>query len=93
VLGAVLACAAGVFLGLDTQINPVMGWRILLPIFAATILGGIGSPYGAIAGGLVIGLAGELSTLVISPEYKSAVAFAILVVMLIVRPTGLFGGR
>lgn len=93
VLGAVLACAAGVFLGLDTQINPVMGWRILLPIFAATILGGIGSPYGAIAGGLVIGLAGELSTLVISPEYKSAVAFAILVGMLIVRPTGLFGGR
>jgi branched-chain amino acid transport system permease protein/neutral amino acid transport system permease protein len=92
-LGAVLACAAGVFLGLDTQISPTMGWNLLLPIFAATILGGIGSPYGAIAGGLVIGLASELSTLVISPAYKSAVAFAILVGMLIVKPTGLLGGR
>lgn len=93
VLGAVMACAAGMFLGLDTQINPTMGWKVLLPIFAAAILGGIGSPYGAIAGGLVIGLASELSTLVISPAYKSAVAFAILVGMLIVRPEGLFGGR
>jgi branched-chain amino acid transport system permease protein/neutral amino acid transport system permease protein len=93
ILGAVTACAAGVFLGLDTQIAPTMGWRLLLPIFSAAILGGIGSPYGAIAGGLVIGLASELSTLVISPAYKSAVAFAILVIMLIVKPTGLLGGR
>ncbi|ASC72134.1 High-affinity branched-chain amino acid transport system permease protein LivH [Halomicronema hongdechloris C2206] len=93
VIGAVLACAAGVFLGLDTQLNPTMGWRLLLPIFASAILGGIGSPYGAIVGGLIIGLASELSTLVLSPAYKSAVAFAILVLMLIVRPTGLFGGR
>lgn len=93
ILGATLACAAGIFLGLDTQISPTMGWRILLLIFAATILGGIGNPYGAIAGGLVVGLASELSTLVISPAYKSAVAFAILVLMLIVKPTGLLGGR
>ena len=93
VLGAIMACAAGVFLGLDTQLAPTMGWNSLLPIFAATILGGIGSPYGAIAGGLVIGLASELSTLIISPAYKSAVAFAILVVMLIIKPTGLVGGR
>ncbi|MDB9525323.1 branched-chain amino acid ABC transporter permease [Oscillatoria sp. CS-180] len=93
VLGSITACAAGIFLGLDTQVSPVMGWRILLPIFAATILGGIGSPYGAIAGGLVIGLASELSTLIVSPAYKSAVAFAILIVMLIVKPTGLVGGR
>lgn len=92
-LGAIAAGAAGVFLGLDTQVNPTMGWRVLLSVFAAAILGGIGSPYGAIAGGLVIGLASELSTLVISPAYKSAVAFGILVMMLVVRPTGLFGGR
>ncbi|MCF2970317.1 branched-chain amino acid ABC transporter permease [Synechococcus sp. Nb3U1] len=92
-IGAVLACAAGMFLGLDTRLHPTMGWRLLLPIFAAAILGGIGRPYGAIAGGLVIGVAEELSTLVISPAYKTAVAFAILVVMLIIRPTGLFGGR
>lgn len=92
-LGGITACAAGMFLGLDTQISPTMGWNLLLPIFAAAILGGIGSPYGAIVGGLVIGLASELSTLLISPAYKSAVAFAILVMMLIVKPTGLLGGR
>jgi len=93
ILGALMAGAAGIFLGLDTQIAPTMGWRVLLLIFAATILGGIGNPYGAIAGGLVIGLTSELSTLVISPAYKSAVAFAILVLMLIFKPTGLLGGR
>ena len=92
VLGAIMACAAGVFLGLDTRLHPTMGWRLLLSIFAAAILGGIGKPYGAIAGGLLLGMASELSTLFISPAYKSAVAFAILVVMLIVRPTGLMGG-
>ncbi len=93
ILGTIMACAAGAFLGLDTRLHPTMGWRILLPVFAATILGGIGKPYGAIIGGLVIGLSEELSTLVISPEYRAAVSFAILVVMLIVRPTGLLGGR
>ena len=93
VLGAVMACAAGVFLGLDTRLHPTMGWRLLLSIFAAAILGGIGKPYGAIAGGLLLGVTSELSTLFVSPEYKSAVAFAILVIMLIVRPTGLLGGR
>ncbi len=92
-MGAFMACAAGMFLGLDTQINPTMGWKILLPIFAAAILGGIGSPYGAIVGGLVIGLTSELSTLIISPAYKLAVAFAILVGMLILKPEGLFGER
>jgi branched-chain amino acid transport system permease protein len=92
-MGGGLAGAAGIFLGLDTRLHPEMGWTILLPIFAATILGGIGKPYGAIAGGMVIGVASEMSTLFVSPAYKPAVAFAILVMMLIVRPTGLFAGR
>ena len=93
VIGAALAAAAGTFLAMDTRLNPLMGWRILLDIFAAAILGGIGSVYGAIVGGLVIGIAEEMSTLFIAPPYKAAVAFAILVVMLIVRPSGLFAGR
>ncbi|MDR9432973.1 MAG: branched-chain amino acid ABC transporter permease [Spiribacter sp.] len=91
-IGGALAAAAGVFLGMDTRLHPVMGWTLLLPIFAATILGGIGRPYGAIVGGLVIGCAMELSTLIIPGSYKPAVAFAIMVVTLIVRPQGIIKG-
>ena len=92
VIGASLTAAAGIFLAIDTQLHPVMGWRLLLPLFAAAILGGIGKPYGAIVGGMAIGIAQEMSTLVITPDYKPAVAFALMVVMLIVRPAGLLGG-
>jgi branched-chain amino acid transport system permease protein len=92
VIGASLTAAAGIFLAIDTQLHPVMGWRLLLPLFAAAILGGIGKPYGAIAGGMAIGIAQEMSTLVITPDYKPAVAFALMVVMLLVRPAGLLGG-
>ena len=92
-LGAALAAGAGIFLAMDTRLQPVMGWNLLLPVFAAAIMGGIGKPYGAIAGGMTIGIAEEMSTLFISPAYKSAVAFALMVIILIVRPTGLFAGR
>lgn len=91
-IGGSLAAAAGVMLGMDTRLHPVMGWNVLLPVFAAAIVGGIGRPYGAIAGGMLIGLAMELSTLVLDPAYKPAVAFAILVITLVVRPQGIFKG-
>ncbi|MBK1697920.1 branched-chain amino acid ABC transporter permease [Rhodovibrio salinarum] len=93
VIGGGMAAAAGVFLGIDTRLHPVMGWRLLLPVFAAAILGGIGRPYGAIVGGLIIGLAQEYSTAFLSPPYKPAVAFALMVIMLIFKPTGLLAGR
>ena len=99
VLAAALLAAGGLFLGIDTQVKPQMGFNLILPMFAAAILGGIGRPYGAIAGGLVVGLAEELATVPIGgisllpPAYKSAVAFVILVAMLLWRPTGLFRGR
>jgi branched-chain amino acid transport system permease protein/neutral amino acid transport system permease protein len=92
VLGGLLAGAAGIFMGMDTQLHPTMGWRILLPIFAAAIFGGVGKPYGAILGGLIIGIAQEYSTFVISPAYKPAVAFGIMVLVLIFRPEGIFRG-
>jgi len=92
-IAGAMAAAGGIFLGMDTRLHPIMGFRILLPLFAAVILGGIGKPYGAIVGGLVIGIAEEFSTLWLSPPYKAAVAFALLVVMLIARPQGLLGGR
>jgi len=93
IIAAAMAAAGGIFLGIDTRLNPIMGWRILLPVFTASILGGIGSIYGAIFGGLLIGVVQELSTLFISPAYKPAVAFGIMVIMLVVRPRGLLGGR
>lgn len=91
-IGGAVAGASGVFLAMDTQLHPVMGFRLLLAIFAAAIFGGIGRPYGAILGGLIIGIAEEFSTFVISPAYKPAVAFGIMVLVLIVRPEGLFRG-
>jgi branched-chain amino acid transport system permease protein/neutral amino acid transport system permease protein len=91
-LGAALAAAGGVLLGMSVRLQPIMGWDLLLPIFAATVLGGIGSPYGAMAGALVIGLAEELSTPFIPTEYKTAVSLVLLVLILLVRPQGLFGG-
>jgi branched-subunit amino acid ABC-type transport system permease component len=100
VLGGGLAAAAGVFLALDTQLEPGMGWNLLLPLYAAAILGGIGQPYGAIAGGLVIGLVEELSTYpllfdrpLIAPSYKTGAAFVIMIAMLLWRPSGLFRGQ
>ena len=100
IIGGGLAAAAGVFLGMDTQLTTFMGWNLLLPVFAAAILGGIGRPFGAVAGGMVIGLAEELSSFpwiteapLLSPGYKTGVAFAIMVAMLLWRPSGLFKGR
>ncbi len=101
VVGGFCAVAAGVFISMDTQfLETTMGFRMLLPMFAAAILGGIGRPFGAVFGGLVIGLAEELSAYpwigdapLISPGYKTGVAFFIMVAMLIVRPSGLFKGR
>ena len=100
IVGATLACAAGIFLAIDTHVETRMGLKLLLPMFAAAILGGVGRPYGAMAGGLIIGLAEELSTYhwigdtpLLSPGYKAGVAFAIMVAMLVWRPAGLFRGK
>jgi branched-subunit amino acid ABC-type transport system permease component len=100
VIGGGLAAVAGVFLGIDNQLHTNMGWDLLLPVFAAALLGGIGKPYGAIAGGYAIGIVQEVSTYpwissapLVDPGYKSAIAFAIMIAMLIWRPQGLTRGR
>lgn len=93
-IGAALAAAGGALVGIENKIvTPEMGWQLLLPLFAAVVLGGIGSPYGAMVGGFTLGLAEEISTAFIPTAYKSAVAFGILVLMLLLRPQGLFGRR
>lgn len=81
----------GVFAGLDLVIEPLVGWNLTIPIFAAAILGGIGSPYGAILGALLLGLAEELTILVLPSTYKIGVGFVIIAILLLVRPQGLFG--
>ena len=90
-IGMALAAVGGILYGLITNINPNMGWFMLLPMFAAVILGGIGSPYGAMVGGLIIGLAQELSTAFLPTEYKLAIGFAIMIAVLFVRPRGIMG--
>ena len=77
--------------GVLVQIRPLMGLDLLLPIFAAAILGGIGSVPGAVLGGLIIGLSEAAAVQFIGAEWRAAVAFVILMAVLLVRPMGLFG--
>jgi branched-chain amino acid transport system permease protein len=93
IIGAVLAAVAGVFSGLTVQLRPQLGFDLLLPLFAAAILGGIGSVYGAVAGGFIVGLAESFSVPLVGAEYRAATAFVVLIAILLVRPTGLFGER
>jgi neutral amino acid transport system permease protein len=91
IAGSLTALGGGMY-GLITAVRPNMGWFLILPMFAAVILGGIGNPYGAIAGALVIGIAQEVSTYWLPTEYKLGVALLIMVLVLLVRPQGLFKG-
>jgi len=90
VSGAALAAASGIFFGLD-QVKWDFGFRILLLIFAAVTLGGLGRAYGALFGALIVGLAINLSTLVIDAEVKNMVALLILALILLFRPQGILG--
>lgn len=89
-----LAGLAGTVLGLNiASITPGMGETFLFVIFAAVILGGIGKPYGAMLGALIIGLATEMSASVIDAAYKLDVAFLLLVAVILIRPQGLFATK
>jgi branched-chain amino acid transport system permease protein len=92
-IGGALAAAGGILYGIDVQLHPYMGWNFLIPLFAATILGTIGNIYGALVGGLVIGVAQQVSTAFLMPTYKPAVAFILMILILLVRPKGIFGGK
>ena len=92
IITGVLTAVAGGMYGLITTVRPNMGWFLILPMFASVILGGIGNPYGAIAGALTIGIAQELSVPFLGSQYKLGVALLIMVVILLIRPQGLFRG-
>lgn len=94
ILGAGLAGMAGYLFILESgTISFTRGWILLLLIFAAVIMGGIGSIYGAIAGGLIIGLTQTLSQVWIPSEFTKAAAFALMILILLYKPSGLFSGR
>lgn len=92
IITAVLTALGGSMYGLITTLKPNMGWFLILPMFASVILGGIGNPYGAIAGGLIIGIAQEVSVPWFGTSYKMGVALLLMIVILFVRPQGLFKG-
>jgi len=92
-IGGGLAAAAGILYGIDVQLHPGMGWNFLIPLFAAAILGGIGNMYGALIGGLVIGIVQQVSTAFLTPTYKPAVAFIIMILILLIKPQGILGGK
>jgi branched-chain amino acid transport system permease protein len=91
-IGSGLAAAGGILFGLDQiTINPLMGVLTGLKAFVAAVLGGIGSIPGAVVGGLLIGLAEQLTAGYLSPEYRDAITFVILILILLLKPEGLLG--
>jgi len=92
-IGGGLAALSGVFVGLTPQLNAEIGSSLLLALFAAAILGGVGSLPGAVVGGLLVGLSENLMLLWVSPGYKQSMSFGVLILVLLLRPQGLFGER
>ncbi|MBR8840108.1 MAG: branched-chain amino acid ABC transporter permease [Stigonema ocellatum SAG 48.90 = DSM 106950] len=87
-----LTSLGGSMYGLITAVRPNMGWFLILPLFASVILGGIGNPYGAIAAAFMIGIAQEVSTPWLGSQYKQGVALLMMILVLLIRPKGLFKG-
>jgi len=103
IAGTLTALGGGMY-GLITNVRPTMGWYLILPMFASVILGGVGNPYGAIAGAMIIGVSQEVSTVCpaslgdlskycIGTEYKIGVGLLIMVLVLLFKPQGLFKGN
>ena len=88
-----LAGLGGMLIGLDTSIDPLVGFKSILSIFAAAVVGGLGSLPGALVGALLVGVGEELSLLILSPAYRSAVGFLAILVVLTLRPRGILGAR
>jgi neutral amino acid transport system permease protein len=92
VIAGSLTSLGGSMYGLMTAVRPNMGWFLILPLFASVILGGIGNPYGAIAAAFIIGIAQEVSTPLLGSQYKQGVALFLMILVLLIRPKGLFKG-
>lgn len=93
IIGGALAALGGVLYGVSAQVTWDMGFTLLLLMFATVVVGGIGTGFGPMLGGLLIGLASQWSTYWISPKYRIGVALAVLIAAVLVRPQGLLGRR
>lgn len=93
VLAGGLAALGGIFFGANEAIQWDMGFRLLLLIFAAVVLGGLGTAYGAMVGGFIVGVSVEMSTMFVPSELKAAVGLLLLIIMLLIRPQGIFGEK
>ena len=90
VVGALIAVSS-VLIGMDRAIDPQLGWNYIIVCFAAAIVGGLGNPVGAVTGAILLGVVGELSTLFVEPNYRAAISFLAIALVLLFRPQGLFG--
>ena len=88
-----LAGVGGMLIGLDTTIDPLVGFKTILSVFAAAVVGGLGSVPGAVVGALIVGVGEELSLIVLSPAYRTAGGFLAILLVLTLRPRGLLGAR
>ena len=90
ILASFFAASGGIMQGLDTSLEPMMGLTNLIKAFAAVLLGGAGNVFGALIGGVFIGVAENLSIAFFDPGYKDFIAFSVIILMLLVRPQGIF---
>jgi branched-subunit amino acid ABC-type transport system permease component len=90
-ISGVLTALAGVMIALDGIVDPLIGMNYLVSVFAAAVIGGLGNPFGAVVGALIIGLVEETSALAVSTTYRQGISFVVLVLVLLMRPQGLFG--
>lgn len=93
ILGGGLTAVGGIFLGMVESVDYLMGFRLLLLMFAGVVLGGLGSAYGAMVGGMIVGFVSEFSTVWFSSQIKYVWALLVLIVILLVRPQGILGRR
>jgi branched-chain amino acid transport system permease protein len=92
-VGMGLAGLGGMLIGLDTTVDPLIGFRTILSVFAAAVVGGLGSIPGAVIGALTVGIGEELCLVFLSPNYRSAVGFLAVLAVLTLRPRGILGQR
>lgn len=90
-LASIFAGVGGILLALDTSLEPLMGLTNMIKAFAAMLLGGAGNVWGALLGGLFIGIAENVGVAFVSPGYKDFISFAVIILVLLFRPKGLFG--